>query len=180
MQIWNYHPTTGELLGPSLADPNPVEEGEWIIPAHATVIAPGAPQAGTAQTFNGASWLTVPDHRSETWWPTTQRYNDMPGVVVDFLGNPAARALTMTEPPAPAVVVPPIVVSALQIRLALSQHGLRASVENYVSTADQGAKDSWQFGTAFARDNSMIATAAAALGKAPADVDALFELAKTL
>jgi hypothetical protein len=51
-------------------------------------------------------------------------------------------------------------------------------VENYVSTADQGTKDSWQFATSFERDNSMIATAAAALGKLPADVDALFALEK--
>ncbi len=101
-------------------------------------------------------------------------------MAVDFLGDPAAHALTKTEPPAPPVVVTPIVVSALQIRLALSKQGLRAAVENYVSTADPAIKDSWQFATAFARDNSMIATAAAALGKAPADVDALFELAKTL
>jgi hypothetical protein len=99
---------------------------------------------------------------------------------VDFLGDPATRSLTKAEPPAPPVVAPPIVVSALQIRLALSQRGLRAAVEAYVSTADQDTKDSWQFATSFERDNSMIATAATALGKTPADVDALFELAKTL
>ena len=180
MQIWNYDPVTGELLGPGLADPNPVEEGQWIIPAHATTIAPPAAQAGFAETFNGSSWSTVADHRGETWWPTTQRYNDTPGVVVDFLGDPALRALTKTEPPAPPVVVPPIVVSALQIRLALSHQGLRGAVETYDSTADQATKDSWQFATAFERGNSMIETAAVALGKASADVDALFALAKTL
>ena len=53
-------------------------------------------------------------------------------------------------------------------------------VEAYVETADQATKDSWQFATSFERDNSMIAAAAVALGKQPADVDALFALAKTL
>jgi hypothetical protein len=53
-------------------------------------------------------------------------------------------------------------------------------VEAYVATADQATKDSWQFATSFDRDNSMIATAAAALGKASVDVDAPFALAKTL
>jgi hypothetical protein len=180
MQIWRYHPTTGELLGSTAADPNPVEEGQWIMPAHSTPIAPPTPQPGFAETFIGSSWSTVADHRGETWWPTAQQYNDKPGVVVDVLGDPGAHGLTKTEPPAAPVVVPPIVVSALQIRLALSQQGLRAEVEAYVATADQATKDSWQFATSFERDSSMIAAAAAALGKAPADVDALFALAKTL
>ena len=85
-------------------------------------------------------------------------------------------AATNVEP----VIVPPIVVSALQIRLALSQQGLRSAFEAYVATADQATKDSWQFATSFERNNSIIATAAAAIGKTPADVDALFALAKTL
>jgi hypothetical protein len=180
MKIWNYHPITGELLGVGVADPNPIEEGQWLVPAHATTVAPPAPQAGFAETFIGSSWSTVADHRGETWWPTTQQYNDMPGVVVDFLGDPAARALTNVEPPAPPIVVPPIVVSSDQIRRALTRVGLRASVEAYVAAADQDTKDIWQFAATFERGNVMIATAAAALGKAPADVDALFELAKTL
>jgi hypothetical protein len=62
--------------------------------------------------------------------------------------------------------------------LALTQQGLRAAVETYVSTADQSIKDAWQFATVFEQGNSMIA--AASLGKTPADVDELFVLAKTL
>jgi hypothetical protein len=176
MQIWNYHPTTGELLGASTADPDQLEEGNWIIPAYATTIAPGAPQHGRAYQFNRGGWSTVADHRGETWWPTEQQYNDTPGVVVTFLGDPASHGLTNVEP----VIVPPIVVSALQIRLALSQQGLRSAFEAHVTTADQATKDSWQFATSFEGNNSIIATAAAAIGKTPADVDALFALAKTL
>jgi hypothetical protein len=176
MQIWNYHPTTSELLGASTADPDQLEEGNWIIPAYATTIAPPSSQPGFAETFIGSSWSTVADHRGETWWPTEQQYNDTPGVVVTFLGDPASHGLTNVEP----VIVPPIVVSALQIRLALSQQGLRSAFEAHVTTADQATVDSWQFATSFERNNSIIAVAAAAIGKTPADVDALFALAKTL
>lgn len=180
MQIWNYNPITGELIGPGVADPSPVEKGAWIVPAHAMLIAPPADQTGFARIFSSTGWSSVADHRGETWWPTTQQYNQPAGVVVDFLGDPTARGLTKTEPPAPPVVIPPLIVTPRQIRLALTRLGLRAAIETYVSTADQDTKDSWQFSTEFDRGHSMVTTAAAALGKAAADVDALFELAKTL
>ncbi|MGZ5988121.1 MAG: hypothetical protein ACXWLZ_03615 [Rhizomicrobium sp.] len=181
MQIWNYHPTTGELIGPSRADPNPVEEGEWLVPAHATPVAPPERQDGHAVVFAGSSWANVPDHRGETWWKADSEFNTEP-VLIDFIGDPAEfdPPLTNVVPPAPPVVVPPLVVSALQIRLALNQLGLRAAVEAYVVTADQDTKDSWQFATEFKHGNSMIEMAAEALGKTPAEVDALFELAKSL
>jgi hypothetical protein len=180
MQIWNYNPATGELLGQGAADEHPLVDGEWIVPAFATAIAPPPLQKGQAAVFGSSSWSIVADHRGETWWPTAQKDNATPGVAITALGDPAALGLTKIEPPAPPVVVPPIVVTALQIRLALSQQGLRVPVEAYVATADQATKDSWQFTTSFERDNSMISTAAVALGKQPADVDALFALAKTL
>jgi hypothetical protein len=160
-------------------NPNPVEAGEWLIPAYATESEPGAPQPGHVYTFNGSSWTSIADCREQTRWKVGAEFNTDP-VLIDFIGEPSLQGLTKTEPPAPPVVVPPIVVSARQIRMALSRLGLRAAVENYVGAADQDTKDSWQFAAEFSRDHSMIATAAAVLGKTPADVDALFELAKTL
>jgi hypothetical protein len=140
MQIWNYDSTTGELLGPGAADPDPMTPGGWLIPAHATAIAPPRPLDKFASVFDGTSWSTVEDRRGETRWPTTQAYNDVPGVVVNFLGDPTARGLTSIEPPAPPVVVQPVVATALQLFTAL----------------------------------------AADLGKTPAEIEALVEIAKTL
>lgn len=174
MQIWNYHPVTGELVGHSFADPHPIEEGEWLIPAYATTTAPGAPQAGHAYQFVGNGWTIVADHRGEVWWKADAKLNTAP-VVIDFIGDPALQGLTQVEPPAP-----PLVVSAWQIRKALSRLGLRAAVESYIAAADQDTKDGWQFAPEFERDNGMIAIAAADLGKTPEEIDALFALAKTL
>lgn len=179
MQIWNYHPITGELLGPSFADPNPVEEGEWILPAYATATNPGGAQLGRAYKFVGYSWESVPDCRGERWWPVDAEFNTEL-VTIDFIGDPAERGLTSFEPPAPPVVVQPAVVSARQIRLALNRLELRVAVENYVATADQDTKDTWQYDPEFRRDHGMIAIAAEALGKTPEEVDGLFWLAKSL
>jgi hypothetical protein len=178
MQIWNYDPTTGELLGASAADPDPMAPDAWIIPAHATTTAPAASQPGFAETFNGSAWASVADCRGQTWWKAGAEFNTDP-VLIDFIGEPSLQGLTKIEPPAPPFVVPPIVVSARQIRMALSRLGLRAAVEAYTD-ADQDTKDSWQFASEVSRDHGMIAVAAVAHGKTPADVDAYFDLAKTL
>jgi hypothetical protein len=58
--------------------------------AEVRAIALPTPQPGFAEAFIGSLWSTVADHRGETWWPTKQQHNDRPGVVVDFLGDPAA------------------------------------------------------------------------------------------
>jgi len=40
MKIYHYDPKTKILVGTSLADPDPLEIGNWLIPAHATPIEP--------------------------------------------------------------------------------------------------------------------------------------------
>lgn len=174
MRIWNYHPVTNELLGESVADANPIVEGEWLLPAFSTTTGPGESQSGRVYVFAGDAWESVADHRGETWWNDAGEH-----FLIGYLGEPA-EGLTNVEPPAPPVVVPPIVVSARQIRLALNRHGWRAGVESYVAAADQDTRDTWQFGADFERGNSVIEPAAEHIGATPADVDELFELAKTL
>lgn len=80
----------------------------------------------------------------------------------------------------PQSFTPPPIASPRQIRLALTQIGLRTAVENYVAAATQDVKDSWQFATQIDRNNALLNAAAIALGKTSADIDALFALAMTL
>lgn len=176
MQIWNYRPTNGELIGAGLADPNPLEEGEWLVPAYATSINPGEPQPGRVYLFRGGSWESEPDHRGETWWKVGAEFNTEP-LTINFIGEPTG--LTNVEPPAPPVPVVVVLVSPRQIRLALTRQDWRVGVENYIAAGDQDERDTWQFASRFARDG-LVNTVLTSLGKTPEEIDALFEVAKKL
>lgn len=74
MEIFNYHPLTGEFMGMGVADPNPLDEENPIVPGFATAIAPPDAEAGRARVYRGpdlrppqnwqdGSWTLVPDYR---------------------------------------------------------------------------------------------------------------------
>lgn len=88
--------------------------------------------------------------------------------------------VNFTAPPAPVVpvVIPPV--SPRQIRMALTQIGLRAQVEAAVAAGDQNLKDWWEFSTQFERNNAEVIAMGAALGVPDAQLDSLWQLAKTL
>ncbi|KAF1043071.1 MAG: hypothetical protein GAK35_02391 [Herbaspirillum frisingense] len=52
MQIYNYHPTTHALIGTGLADEDPLNKGEWLVPACATAVAPPEIPAGQRAVFD--------------------------------------------------------------------------------------------------------------------------------
>lgn len=177
MKIWSYHPATHELVGVGTADSNPLEPGEWLLPAYSTQVEPPSPEEGKTPIFDGQSWRLVADHRGEKWWPKDAADNTKPPVIVDYFGDPAERGLTSVEPPAPPA--PPTVVSASQIRRALLRAGLRAAFEDHVAQVDQEVRDLWQFEPSFSR-NGVVKDVLEALRVTPVDIDALFDLAKTL
>ena len=80
----------------------------------------------------------------------------------------------------PAPVALPIVVSPRQIRQALTQVGLRASVEAAVFAGSQDAKDWWEFATAFEENHPMVLGMAQQLDVSDGDLHSLFVLASTL
>lgn len=69
MEIFCAHPVTREYLGPSSADPDPLNDGGWLIPAHAYADAPPAIPAGQTALRNedGSAWLLVDDLRGTTY-----------------------------------------------------------------------------------------------------------------
>lgn len=93
--VYNYSAVDGSYLGPSTADPSPLEPGVWLYPAHSTTIAPPAAGAQQAAVFANGAWGLAPDHRGETWWGAVGA-----AVVVTALGDPAASGLSATPPAA--------------------------------------------------------------------------------
>lgn len=56
MLVYNYHPITLEYTGCSEADPDPLDEGRWLIPACASTIAPPEAVSGKIRVFMNGAW----------------------------------------------------------------------------------------------------------------------------
>lgn len=65
MQIWNFDPTQENMLvhgGAAVADPDPLNPGQWLIPANATPVPAPADQPGQTRHFDAVSsvWYFKP------------------------------------------------------------------------------------------------------------------------
>lgn len=126
MLIYNYHPQTGEYIGFSEAEKGPVDDGEWLIPAHATTVEPPDKWSENhAIVWLGDAWGEIEDHRGEMWY-----HPDGRGMPVDFLGNPAERGLIDYLPP------PPVNADAPKMRFALIHDGIVAQVITVQASAE--------------------------------------------
>lgn len=71
MKVYNYSPINGEFICESKADESPLEPGVFLIPAHATTIAPLSPKNDHVSVFDGKTWryekITVPQTESDNW-----------------------------------------------------------------------------------------------------------------
>ena len=56
MKIYNYDPISKIYSGESEADPDPLQEGNWLIPAYATTLTPPRAVEGKVAFWTGGSW----------------------------------------------------------------------------------------------------------------------------
>lgn len=70
MIVYDYNPETGEYNGIGEAQESPLEPGVYLIPAHATTIAPPEAGAGHVAVFADGAWTLVEDHRGEIYYDT--------------------------------------------------------------------------------------------------------------
>lgn len=71
--IYATHPETGEYVSQALADPSPLEEGVWLVPALAYLDSPPDVMPGWARIRQGGKWRQVEDHRGKTVYSTETR-----------------------------------------------------------------------------------------------------------
>lgn len=93
MEIYHYNPETGEFLGRDAVRPDPRVPGRWLIPAHATTLAPPAAPQGLAAVWSGAAWTLAEDHRGRRGW-----VNGQPFTVTDLGPLPGGWSDTAPEP----------------------------------------------------------------------------------
>lgn len=129
--------------------------------------------SGESETPTRRSTETAPPSRSLTETPGEPRAN--------WTGREwrvLSYVTPVIDPPAPPPV--PSGVTPRQARMALTQVGLRAQVEQAVAAASQDVKDTWEFSVQVERDNPVLAALARQLNLTPEQVDDLFRLAATL
>ncbi|MET3602211.1 DUF4376 domain-containing protein [Martelella mangrovi] len=96
MDIYHFSVETGEYLGKRKADPDPLVEGRFLIPANAVTVAPPTAGPYEASVFAEGRWSLVPDYRGQTWFD-----QDGNAVEVANLGDPAGLGLLADKPAAP-------------------------------------------------------------------------------
>lgn len=87
MIVWQYD-QAGILIGPTEADPSPLEPGNFLIPARCTTVAPPTEiPEGQVPRWNGAEWQLVR-------MPTREAPEDPVAKLQSFLvANPDVAAL---------------------------------------------------------------------------------------
>jgi len=93
MQIYNYHPVTGEYKSTSEADVSPLSPNEFLIPKFSTSISPPESIEGKTAVFDGNGWHLVDDFRGEKYWN-----EDGVECIVSEIGETIPDNATDTEP----------------------------------------------------------------------------------
>lgn len=65
MKIYNYHPTAFEFLHESIADPDPLDKGKFLIPANATTKEPPKVKEGHVLVFENNEWIEKENHKGK-------------------------------------------------------------------------------------------------------------------
>ncbi|MDF0605981.1 tail fiber assembly protein [Neisseriaceae bacterium TC5R-5] len=94
--VYAYHPQTGEYLGETVADHSPLEQNEvWLIPAHATELAPPLVMEQEVAVFEDGAWKLQTDWRAVKLWSTQSAQALQPQIG----DTPDSLQATTLEPP---------------------------------------------------------------------------------
>lgn len=163
MEIYHYHPSTGAFTANGEADESPLEPGVFMIPAHATDIAPPVAQPGYIRRFVAGVWGYAPEEKP-TQEPTPEPEPAVPDKISDrqFFHVLAKRGMITPE-------------EALQ---AVKTGDLPAALEAYVSSMPDDQEFDVRMllegATEFRRDHPLTVAFGAFFGMTPEQIDGLF------
>ena len=118
----------------------------------------------------------IEDNNQLYWLDRVEDEDHLPTTCVRITDEEGKAIEEANKLPPPSVTQ----ISPRQIRMALTQMGLRNAVEAVVAAGDQNLKDWYEFSTYFDRNHPQVLAMATALNVTDAQVDALFDLAATL
>ncbi len=95
MKIYNYDPANGAFINESEAHPSPFGEGVFLIPAHATDIAPPAFGARETAVFADGAWTVKADYRGVDLFDIKTA---QPASIGELGVTPADKGLTEAKP----------------------------------------------------------------------------------
>ncbi|MDP1527739.1 MAG: hypothetical protein Q8M20_18195 [Rhodocyclaceae bacterium] len=165
---------------------SPEQPGVYITPDNSLETEPNFVAGMWPVAVNGA-WVNQLDHRGIVWETATGNQ-----VEHDQLGALPVGLISIPKPDGFYCWVDGAWVFDIsasraamsctsgQFRIALTQLGLRAIVEQAILTANQDTKDMWEYFTTYRRLHPAVIGIATALGKTDVEVDAIFELAVTI
>lgn len=92
-KIYNYSGVTGEFTGESFADPDPMDLGNWLIPANACLDKPSPASKGHCVRRVESGWESVEDNRGAIYSTETGD----PSMLEDI--GPVPAGFTSKAPP---------------------------------------------------------------------------------
>lgn len=92
-KIYNYSGVTGEFIGESFADPDPMDVGNWLIPANACLDKPPTAAKGNCVRRVDSGWELAEDNRGTIYSTETGD----PSTIEDL--GPVPKGFTSKAPP---------------------------------------------------------------------------------
>jgi hypothetical protein len=148
MKIYNYSNTTKEYIYESIADKDPLDEDNFLIPAHATIVPPLDYKEGFVGVWNDAKWEYIEDYRGVEIYDIDGNKSK-----VDYLG--AIRngfTVSYTFPEIERSISP---ISMRQCRLKLFKMGLLEVVEAEMAK-NKTLLIEWEYATEINIDNPLV------------------------
>lgn len=158
-----------EYVGTDFADESPLEPGVWLIPAHATDIAPPEPSSGFVRVFTGSGW---------SYQSIDEPGSDPVETPEDFVPNKISRRQFFQQLAMSGMITTEEALAAVQV------NAIPAAMNAFLDTMEPAAKFSAQMNlcgaSVFERDHPLVIAYASTMGLTSEQIDALWKAAYAL
>lgn len=91
MNAYHFEPETGRYTGILPADPDPFQEGAFILPGNSTFTEPPEEKPGFLRIWNGSAWEYAEDHTRDDFNAACAQFRTVCASIASATGNPDFR-----------------------------------------------------------------------------------------